>query len=61
MTFVPMFLSVNKNFEQESRHMSQPLYLYLSESAFLFSFTDPNEQLFNVKYVFKFLNHGVSV
>ena len=61
MTFLPMFLSVNKNFEQESRPMPQPLYLYLSESAFLFSFTGPNEQLFNVKYVFKFLNHGVSV
>ena len=29
--------------------------------SILVSFTDPNKQFFSVKYVFKFLNHGVSV
>ena len=32
--------------------MMQPVYLYLSRSAFLVSFTDPNEQLSNVKYLY---------
>ena len=41
--------------------MSQPLYLYLSGSAFLVSFADPNKQFFSVKYVFKFPNHGFSM
>ena len=36
---------------------SQPLYLYLSRSAFFVYFTDPNKQLPNVKSVFKFLDH----
>ena len=54
-------LSVNKNYEQESNPMSWPLQLYLSRSAFLVSFTDPDKQLPNVKHVFKFLNDVPSV
>ena len=38
-----------------------PTYWYLSGSAFLVSFTDPNKQLFNEKTLFEFLNHGVTV
>ena len=56
-----MLPSVNENFEQESNLMPEPLYLCLSRSAFLVSFTDPNKQLFNVKSLSKFLNYGVSV
>ena len=56
-----MLPSVNENSEQKPNPMLQPLYLYLPGSAFLVSFTDANEQLFNVKSVFKFLNHGFSV
>ena len=56
-----MLPSVNENSEREANPTPYPLYLYLSGSTFLVSFTDPNEQLFNVKSVFKFLNHGVSV
>ena len=63
MTFPPMLPSVTNNSEPESNPMPypMPLYLYLSESAFLVSFTDPNKQLFNVKLVFNFFNHGVSI
>ena len=50
-----MSSSVNENPEQESNPMLQPIYLYLSESAFLVSFIDPNKQLFNVKFVLNFL------
>ena len=56
-----MLPSGNENSERESNPVPYPLYLYLSGSRFLVSFTDPNKQLFNVKSVFKFLNHGVSV
>ena len=52
---------VNKNFERESNPMTQPVYLYLSRSAFLVSFTDPNKQLPSAKSMFKFLNCGPSV
>ena len=41
--------------------MSYPLYLYLSGSAFLVSFTDPNKQLPYAKFAFKFLNWRASV
>ena len=34
--------------------------MYLSRSAFLVSFTDPNKQSFNVKSVFKLLKRGIS-
>ena len=56
MTFFPKFPSVNKNPERESNPMPLPVYLYLSRSAFLVSFTDPNKQLRNVKSVLKFPN-----
>ena len=36
-------------------------FLYLPESVFLVTFKDKNKELFNVKPVFKFLHHGVSV
>ena len=51
-----MLSSVNENPERESNPMLQPIYLYLSESAFLVSFIDPNKQLFNVKFVLNFLD-----
>ena len=56
MIFFPMPPSANENSENEN----QILYLYLSGSAFLVSFPDPNKQLFNVKHVLKFLNHEFS-
>ena len=56
-----MLPSVNENSEQKPNPMLQLLYLYLPGSAFLVSFTDANEQLFNVKSVFKCLNHGFKV
>ena len=37
------------------------LYLYSSRSVFLVSLIDSNKQLSNVKSVFKFLNHGISM
>ena len=51
--FFPMLPSLNENSEQKSNAML--LYLYLSGSAFLISFTNPNNQLFNVKSVFRLL------
>ena len=60
MTSFPMLPSVNENPEREPNPMLWPLYLYLSGSVFLVSFTDRNNQLFNVKSVFKFLNRGFS-
>ena len=59
--FLPMIPSVNEKSEQESNAMPWPLYLYLSRSAFLVSFTDPSKQLFNVESVFKSFNHGFSM
>ena len=56
-----MLPSGNENSERESNPMPQPLYMYLSRSAFVVTFTDPNKPLFNVKPVFKFLNHGLSL
>ena len=64
MTFFLMLKSGNENSERESNPMPYPLYLYLSGSVFLVTFTDPNKQFFickkyikffNVKSVFKFL------
>ena len=52
MMFFLKLPSVNKNSERESNPMLQPLCLYLYRAAFLVSFTVPNKQLFNVKYVF---------
>ena len=54
ITFFPTLPSDNENSERESNSMSYPLYLYLSRSSILVSFTDPNKQLLNVKSVYKF-------
>ena len=43
MIFFPKLASINKISERESNRMPQP-YFYLSRSAFLVSFTDPNKQ-----------------
>ena len=51
-----MLPSSNENSERESNPMPQPLYLQLSRSAFLVSFTDPNKKSSNVKFVFEFVN-----
>ena len=56
-----MFLSVDENSGRASNPMPQSLYFNLSGSEFLVSSTDPNKQLFNVKSVLKFLNHGLSM
>ena len=57
MTFLPMALSGNEDEnEPESNPMSQPLY-FMSASAFLVSFTNPNKQSFKVKSVFKARSH----
>ena len=61
MTFFHMVPSDNENSEQESNPIPQPLYLYLSRSGFLVSFTDSNKQLPSAKSVFKFLDCGPSV
>ena len=61
MVFFPVLPSVNKNCERESYPIAQPLYWYLSASAFLFSFKDPNKQLPNVKFEFRSLDHQSSV
>ena len=60
MTIFPMVPSVNESSERESNPILEPLCLYLSGSAFLVTFTDPNKQYFNVKFVFQSLNHGLS-
>ena len=56
-----MLLFVIENSERESNPMPQLLYLRLSGSAFLISFTDPNKQLPNVKAMFKSFDHQSSV
>ena len=57
MIFLPILPSVNENSERESNPLQELLYLYLSRSAFLVSFIDPNKQLPNVKSVFRSLGH----
>ena len=42
ITFFSLLPSAHENCERESNSMPQPLYLYLSGSAFLVSFTAPN-------------------
>ena len=61
MTFLPILPSVNENCERESNPILHPLYLYLSGSAFLVSFTDPKKQLPNIKFVSKSLDHRFSM
>ena len=53
MTFFHTFPSANENSERESNPMAKLLYLYLSGSSILGSFTDPNKQSFKLKSVFK--------
>ena len=53
MTFFLMLPSGNEDSGRESNGMLQSLYLYLSRSTSLVSFTDPQKQLPNVKSVFK--------
>ena len=55
MTFLLALPSGNENSERVSDHMPYSLYLYLSGSVFLGSSTAPNEQLRNLKSVFKSL------
>ena len=45
MTFFPTLLSVHENAKRESNPMSLPLYLHLSGSPSLVSFTAPDKQL----------------
>ena len=55
-----MIIIINENSEWEPNSMQKKLYLYLSGSAFSVSFTDPNKQFFNVKFVLTFLKLGVN-
>ena len=61
VTVFPSLPSVSETSERESNPMPDLLYLFLSRSAFLVSFTDPNKQIFNIKSMFKFLNHGFNM
>ena len=49
MTFLSMLPSGNENSERESNPILEPLYTYLSGSAFLANLTSPNRQSFKVK------------
>ena len=42
-----------------TRIESYAVYMYLSRSAFMVSFTDPNKKFPHVKPLFKFLNEGL--
>ena len=57
MTFLPKLPAHNENCESASNPVPWPIYGYLSISAFLVTFTDPNKQLPNVKSGFKSLDH----
>ena len=57
MIFFRKLPSVNRNFDRESNHMLQLLYLYVSGSAILVSFTNPNKRLPTVKSVLKSLDY----
>ena len=61
MTLFPLLPSDHENCERESNPMWLPLYLYLSGSAFLVSFTAPNNQLPGVKSVFKSFDHVFNI
>ena len=61
MTFFPTLPSANENCERESNPMSYLLNSYLFRSAFFISFTDPNKQLLNVKFLSKSLDRRSSV
>ena len=57
MIFFPSVPSDHGNCERESNHMPKQLYLYLSGSVFVVSFTARNKQLPSVKSVFKSFGH----
>ena len=57
MGIFPMLLSDNKTTERRWNPMLLPLYLYLSGSVFLVSFTDPKKQSFKLKSVSKSRDH----
>ena len=57
MAFLPMLPSVNENSEPEPNPTLQLLYLYLSGSTFLVSFTGPNKQSCKEESVFKSRDH----
>ena len=61
MTFFPELPSVNENPERESNPIPRAIYLCLSKSAFLVSFTDLEKLWPNIKSVFKLLSFGFSV
>ena len=52
-----MLPSANEYSEREPHPMLYPQCLYLSGSAFLVTFTDPNKRLFSLKSVFTFPNY----
>ena len=57
MTFLPMLPSGNENSEREWNPILQPLYKYLSGSAFSAYLTPSNKQSFKVKSKFKPREH----
>ena len=56
MTLLPTQPSGNENSERESNPIPQPLYSYLSGSAFVSNLTPPNKQFFKAKSESKFRN-----
>ena len=59
MTFFSMLPSDNENYEHESNIITT-IYVFIW-SAFLVSFTDPNNKLTNLKPVFKFAGQWFSM
>ena len=57
MALLPTLPSGNENSERTSNLIPQPVYTYLSGSAFLANVTPPNEQSFKVKSEFKSCEH----
>ena len=57
MTFLSMLPSVNKNSEQDSNAIPQPLYTYLPGLTFLANLTPSNKHSFKVKSEFKSCDH----
>ena len=61
MTLFSSLPSDHENCERESNPIWLPLYLYLSGSALLVSFTSPNKQLPGVKSVFKSFDYVFNI
>ena len=57
MKFLPMLLPGHENSECKSNPIPQPVYTYLSGSAFLGNVTPLNQQSFKVKSEFKSRDH----